>query len=378
MISGFERYFQIVRCFRDEDLRADRQPEFTQIDIEMSFAEPSELFEIIEGLVKEIFTIKGIKIDEHFKVFTYDEVMDKYGTDSPDLRIPFEIMDFTEQCKTLNSNLLTSIIETNGRISALVLPESAQYSRKVLDNMNNFIKELGGKGVFWIKKSDDWLKSSLKIDQKTLSTFYKKNNIDLSDIVLLIGDTSEKSLFLAGKLREYLGKKYKDENKLEFLWVIDFPLFFFNKEENRLDSNHHPFTSPKLEDIKKLETDPINVKSIAYDLVLNGVEIGGGSRRINDINLQRKIFELLKLTDKEIEEKFGFFLKALTFGAPPHLGIALGFDRIIMLLTGEESIREVIPFPKTTSSLCLLTSSPSSVSKKQLSELGMEFKKKNS
>ncbi len=373
MVAGFERYFQIIKCFRDEDLRADRQPEFTQIDIEMSFAEPKELFEIVEGMFKEIFNVRKVDINTPFRVMSYDEVINKYGNDKPDLRIPFEIKDFTEKVAKFNSNILNDIIGNNGKIKGLVLPESSRYSRKILEDVNNYIRKIGGKGAVWIKKTENGFKSSLKIEPEKLKNFYKENEINKNDIVFLIGDTSSQSLFLTGKLREYLGKELIDKDKLEFLWIVDFPLFSYNEDEKRLDSNHHPFTSPKLEDIEKLDSEPLNVKSIAYDLVLNGVEIGGGSRRINDINLQRKVFKLLGLYDEEIDEKFGFFLNALKFGTPPHLGIAFGLDRIIMLLTGEESIREVIAFPKTTSSLCLLTGSPSKVSEKQLSELGVKF-----
>jgi aspartyl-tRNA synthetase len=373
MVAGFERYFQIIKCFRDEDLRADRQPEFTQIDIEMSFAEPEELFKIVEDMFKEIFNVRKVNINTPFRLMTYNEVMHRYGSDKPDLRIPFEIKDFTEKVVKFNSNILNNIIENNGKIKGLVLPESSRYSRKILEDVNNYIREIEGKGAVWIKKTENDFKSSLKIEPEKLKNFYKENEINKNDIVFLIGDTSSQSLFLAGKLREYLGKELIDKDKLEFLWIVDFPMFSYNEEKKRLDSNHHPFTSPKLEDIEKLDSEPLNVKSIAYDLVLNGVEIGGGSRRINDINLQRKVFKLLELTDEEIDEKFGFFLNALKFGAPPHLGIAFGLDRIIMLLLGEESIREVIAFPKTTSSLCLLTGSPSKVPEKQLSELGVKF-----
>ena len=373
MVAGFERYFQIIKCFRDEDLRADRQPEFTQIDIEMSFAEPKELFEIVEGMFKEIFNVSKVDINTPFRLMTYNEVIHRYGNDKPDLRIPFEIKDFTEKVAKFNSNILNDIIGNNGKIKGLVLPESSRYSRKILEDVNNYIRKIGGKGAVWIKKTENGFKSSLKIEPEKLKNFYKENEINKNDIVFLIGDTSSQSLFLTGKLREYLGKELIDKDKLEFLWIVDFPLFSYNEDEKRLDSNHHPFTSPKLEDIEKLDSEPLNVKSIAYDLVLNGVEIGGGSRRINDINLQRKVFKLLGLYDEEIDEKFGFFLNALKFGTPPHLGIAFGLDRIIMLLTGEESIREVIAFPKTTSSLCLLTGSPSKVSEKQLSELGVKF-----
>jgi len=373
MVAGFERYFQIVKCFRDEDLRADRQPEFTQIDIEMSFTEPRELFGIVEGMFREIFNVRKVNINTPFRVMSYDEVINIYGNDKPDLRIPFEIKDFSEKVKKFNSNILNDIIENNGKIKGLVLPESSRYSRKVLENVNSYVREVGGKGAVWIKRTENGFKSSLKIEPERLEGFYKENKINKNDIVFLIGDSSSHSLFLTGKLREYLGKELIDKNKLEFLWIVDFPLFSYNEDEKRLDSNHHPFTSPKLEDIEKLDSEPLKVKSIAYDLVLNGVEIGGGSRRINDINLQRKVFKLLDLTNEEINEKFGFFLKALKFGTPPHLGIAFGLDRIVMLLLGEESIREVIAFPKTTSSLCLLTGSPSKVPEKQLSELGIKF-----
>lgn len=372
MISGFERYYQIAKCFRDEDLRADRQPEFTQIDIEMSFAEPSELFAIIEGMMAEIFLTVGSKIEERFCQKTYDEVMEKYGDDKPDLRIPFEIYDFTESSPVLESQLLKSIINNQGRIKGLILPESASYSRKILQNIDQFVKDSGGKGVMWIKSSEGEFKSSIKTDPKNLEKFYWQNDISPDKIVFLIGDTKQNALFLAGKLRKFLGKDLRDNQKLDFLWVTDFPLFFYNEEEKRLDSNHHPFTAPRPEDLAKLDSDPLSVRSIAYDLVLNGVEIGGGSQRINNVNLQKKIFKLLQLGDEEIREKFGFFLDALKFGTPPHLGIALGFDRIVMLLTGEESIRETIAFPKTTSSLCLLTGSPSQVSEKQLLELGLK------
>jgi len=376
MVSGFERYYQIVKCFRDEDLRADRQPEFTQIDIEMSFAEPEELFEIIEGLIKEIFSLVGKEIKTGFRVMPYEEAMNKYGSDKPDLRIPFEIKDFTSAARGFNSNILNDIIDNNGKIKGLVLPEAAKYSRKVLDNINKYLQEIGGKGAIWLKKTEEGFKSALKIEPAAIEAFYRENNIDINGIVFLIGGPVDKVLFLAGKLREHLGESFMDKNKLEFLWVVDFPLFFYNEEEQRLDSNHHPFTSPRLEDMDRLDTEPTAVKSIAYDLVLNGVEIGGGSRRINDLQLQKKIFKLLKLTDEEAEEKFGFFLNALKYGAPPHLGIALGLDRTIMLLTGEDSIREVIAFPKTTSSLCLLTGSPSHILEKQLDELGIQIKKK--
>jgi len=377
MVSGFERYFQIARCFRDEDLRADRQPEFTQVDIEMSFGEAEELFEIIEGLITEIFAVCGIEVKGPFRRMPYSEAMSKYGSDKPDLRIPYIIQDFTEQVKAFDSGIFNTIIENKGVIKGLVLPDAAKYSRKVLDQLNKYIQEIGGKGAVWIKKSEGAFRSSLKIEESALEKFFEENGISEDHIVFLIGDKPDRALFLAGKLREREGAEFMDPNRLEFLWINDFPLFFYNEEENRLDSNHHPFTSPRLDEIDKLASEPLDVNSIAYDLVLNGIEIGGGSRRINDLNLQKQIFKLLNLQDEEIEDKFGFFLNALRYGAPPHMGIALGLDRIVMLLTGEESIREVISFPKTTSSLCLLTGSPSKVPDAQLTELGIAYPKKD-
>jgi aspartyl-tRNA synthetase len=375
MVAGFERYYQITRCFRDEDLRADRQPEFTQIDIEMSFSEYDELFTIIERLILEIFALRGRNVVLPFRRLPYQEAMEKYGSDKPDLRIPYQIQDFTVEAGAWNSNLLNAALAKGAKIKGLVIPDAGGFSRKRLDEINETGKKLGGKGVIWMKKGDDGFKASLKIAAETIAAFYQNRQIDPGSLVLLVADSETPALLLAGKLREHLGKKFQDKERLEFLWMTDFPLFFYNEEEKRLDSNHHPFTAPNPEDILLLDSQPLAVKAIAYDLVLNGVEIGGGSKRIHDIALQKKIFQMLNLEDKEIEEKFGFFLNALKFGAPPHLGIALGFDRLLMLLTGEDSIREIIAFPKTTSSLCLLTGSPSAVSQRQLDELGIAIKK---
>jgi len=375
MVAGFERYFQITRCFRDEDLRADRQPEFTQIDIEMSFAERDELFAIVERLMREIFALRGRDVALPFRRLPYREAMEKYGSDKPDLRIPYQIQDFTAQAGSWNSDLLNAALAQGAKVKGLVIPDAGNFSRKQLDEINEMGKKLGGKGVIWMKKGDDGFKASLKIASATMAAFYEKGRIDPGSLVLLVADLETQALVLAGKLREHLGEKFRDKDRLEFLWVTDFPLFFYNEEEKRLDSNHHPFTAPSPEDIPLLDSQPLAVKAIAYDLVLNGVEIGGGSKRIHDIALQKKVFQMLNLEDKEIEEKFGFFLNALKFGAPPHLGIALGFDRLLMLLTGEDSIREIIAFPKTTSSLCLLTGSPSAVSQRQLDELGIAIKK---
>jgi aspartyl-tRNA synthetase len=375
MVAGFERYYQITRCFRDEDLRADRQPEFTQIDIEMSFSEHDELFAIIERLVREIFALRGLDVALPFRRLPYREAMEKYGSDKPDLRIPYQIEDFTSAVGTWNSDLLNAALANGAKVKGLVIPDAGGFSRKQLDEINETGKKLGGKGVIWMKKGDEGFKASLKIAPEAIAAFYKEKKLDPGSLVLLVVDNEPQALALAGKLREHLGRKFQAKDRLEFLWVTDFPLFFYNEEEKRLDSNHHPFTAPSPEDIPLLDSQPLAVKAIAYDLVLNGVEVGGGSKRIHDIALQKKVFQMLNLGDAEIEDKFGFFLNALKFGAPPHLGIALGFDRLMMLLTGEDSIREIIAFPKTTSSLCLLTGSPSAVSQRQLDELGIAIKK---
>jgi aspartyl-tRNA synthetase len=373
MVSGFERYFQIVKCFRDEDLRADRQPEFTQIDIEMSFSNTETLFTIIEGMIAAIFKMNQFVVTPPFKQIPYQEAMQKYGSDKPDLRIPFEIRDFTNQVKNFQSDILNAIIREGGVVKGLVLPNAVSYSRKRIDQLTQWVKDSGGNGLIWIKYAEGVCKSSLKTESGILDALFKELGIGEDNIIFLLAGKADLTLALAGKLREHIGQDMIKPNQLEFLWVTDFPLFFYNEDEKRLDSNHHPFTSPHPNDIEKLNSNPLQARAIAYDLVLNGVEIGGGSKRIHQIELQRKIFQLLNLSDDEINEKFGFFLNALKYGAPPHLGIALGLDRIIMLLAGEQSIREVISFPKTTSSLCLLTNSPSNVSAAQLKELGISF-----
>ena len=375
MVSGFERYYQIARCFRDEDLRADRQPEFTQIDVEMSFAEPDELFALVESMMADVFQVRGIPVTTPFPRMTYRQAMNDYGSDQPDLRNPLVIRDFSSAVTGLRSNLLADVLASNGAIKGVVVPDGSGYSRKNLDELDESIRQLGGKGAIWLRKSEGVFKSSLKVDAADIEQFFRSHGIGDQSVVLLVGDLPARATFLAGKLRDLAGARYLDENRREFLWITDFPLFFFNEEEKRLDSNHHPFTAPRAEDVAKLESEPLAATAVAYDLVLNGVEIGGGSRRIHDIELQRRIFRLLKLDEAEIEEKFGFFLNALKYGAPPHLGIALGLDRLLMLLLGLSSIRDIIAFPKTTSSLCLLTGSPSAASKQQLQDLGISFKK---
>jgi aspartyl-tRNA synthetase len=374
MISGFDRYFQIVRCFRDEDLRADRQPEFTQIDIEMSFIDREDLFVVIEGLMASVFELIGEKLTLPFPKLSYKETMEKYGSDKPDLRIPFEMKDLTTIGKNLSAELLKNIFAAGGELKGLLIPGAGSLSRGQLDKLGEKAKSFGAKGLIWIKKQDGF-KSSLRLAESELESIWAALGGGESDLGLLIADKKETGLKALGEIRRtWPQEKAGNKRDFKFAWVTDFPLMEWSDEEGRLVSMHHPFTSPLDEDIGLLEKEPARVRAKAYDLVLNGIEVGGGSIRIHDMELQRKIFSVLGLTPKETEEKFGFFLEALTYGAPPHGGIALGFDRLVMILAGEESIREVIPFPKTTSALCLLTNSPSEVSDRQLAELGLKLK----
>ena len=372
MISGFDRYFQIVRCFRDEDLRADRQPEFTQIDIEMSFIEKEDIFDLCEAMMASVFELIGVKIDVPFPRFSYDESMERYGTDKPDLRSEMEIIDLTDAATSLDSEIIQSTVSSGGVLKGLLLEKGGTFSRSRLDKIDQKAKELGGKGVIWIKKQNGF-KSSLRMDKENMSLVWEKIGAGEEALVLLVADEKQIALRVLGELRsEFLSEQEENRKTFKFAWITDFPLFEWSEEEGRLLSMHHPFTSPHEEDIAFLEKESLRVRAKSYDLVLNGVEIGGGSIRINNLELQKTIFKVLGLSQKEAQEKFGFFLDALLYGAPPHGGIALGFDRIVMILAGEESIRDVIPFPKTTSALCLMTGSPSDVGSRQLEELGLK------
>ena len=374
MISGFDRYFQIVRCFRDEDLRADRQPEFTQIDIEMSFIDREDLFVVIEGLMASVFELIGEKLTLPFPKLSYKETMEKYGSDKPDLRIHLEMKDLTAVGKDLSADLLKNVFAAGGELKGLLILGAGSLSRGQLDKLGEKAKSFGAKGLIWIKKQDGF-KSSLRLAESEFESIWAALGGGESDLGLLIADKKETGLKALGEIRRtWPQEKTGNKREFKFAWVTDFPLMEWSDEEGRLVSMHHPFTSPLDEDMGLLEREPARVRAKAYDLVLNGIEVGGGSIRIHDTELQRKIFSVLGLTPKETEEKFGFFLEALTYGAPPHGGIALGFDRLVMILAGEESIREVIPFPKTTSALCLLTNSPSEVSDRQLAELGLKLK----
>jgi aspartyl-tRNA synthetase len=373
MISGFDRYFQIVRCFRDEDLRSERQPEFTQIDIEMSFAEREDIFPLVEGLLTAVFEIIGEKVQKPFPRLSYRESMNQYGTDKPDLRIKAAIADLSVEASQSQSEVIRKVVCAGGVLKGLKVTGAAGLSRSQLEKIDQKAKELGTKGIIWLKKQNDF-RSSLRLEEQEARLIWEKMQAGEADLVLLIADREETALPALGTFRRDLLQSQAQKG-FAFTWVTDFPLFEWSGEENKIVSVHHPFTSPLDADLPLLDTEPLRVRAKAYDVVLNGYEIGGGSIRIHDFELQRKIFGILGLTEKETEEKFGYFLEALGYGTPPHGGIALGFDRIVMLLAGEESIREVIPFPKTTSALCLLTGSPSEVGERQLDELGLKLKK---
>ena len=382
MVSGFERYFQIAKCFRDEDLRADRQPEFTQIDVEMSFVNEEDVMDLGEHLVASIFKeVKGIDIKLPLMRMKYDEAMDKYGSDKPDLRFGMEINDLTEIFKNTEFGLFKNAIDNNGIINGIVVKNAAGiYSRKELDKLTEFVKTYKAEGLAYLKFDAEVTGSIAKaVTEEELSNIKSKLNIENNDLLLITFGKKNIVKVSLGALRCKLARDLnlinKDDYKL--LWVVDFPSFEWSEEENRYVSCHHPFTMPKDEDVDKLLTDKANCYSKAYDIVINGYEAGGGSIRIHDEDVQRKMFEALELTPEDIEEKFGFFVDALKYGCPPHGGFALGLDRLTMLLAGTDNIRDVIAFPKTASATDLMCSCPNTVSSFQLNELGIELKNKN-
>jgi len=384
MVSGVERYFQIVRCFRDEDPRADRQAEFTQIDVEMSFVDTNDVITIHENLIAKIWKqILNVDVELPIRRMTYKEAMDDYGIDRPDLRFDMKLKNISDIAKQSSFKVFTSVIEKGGIVKGLCA-QGKTYSRSDIEKtLTDFAAGYGAKGLAWTKVKNEngqlaFTGGSAKFftpqqQQQLISLFGAKDE----DVILLIADDEKAANKALAPLRCKIARDIKlyEEGIFKFVWVIDFPLFEWNDEEKRYDSVHHPFTSPIVEDFDKLETDPANVYSQAYDIVVNGSEIGGGSIRIHNPKVQQKIFDLLNITRQQAELRFGFFLKALEYGAPPHGGIALGLDRMIMLLTGTENIRDVIAFPKTQRGQCLLTDAPSEVDQKQLDELNLRFQK---
>jgi len=375
MVSGFDRYFQIVKCFRDEDQRADRQPEFTQIDVEMSFVDIDDVFEIVEELMKVLFKeIWQIELQTPIPRLTFNDALEKYGSDKPDLRFDLELKTLNHVFENSGFKVFKDAVESGGIVSALVAPDCAGYSRNQIDNLTAHVKKLGAKGLVWLKVKDDELDSPIAkfLSDGEKGKLVEKLNAANGDLILILAGKRLKTLTQMGGLRLEIAKRLElvnPDSKPKLLWVTDFPLLEWDEETNRFYAMHHPFTSPRTEDVELLDSDPGKVKARAYDLVLNGHEIAGGSIRIHNSELQAKMFKALGISKEEADKKFGFLMNAFKFGAPPHGGIAFGFDRMVMIFAGETSIRDTIAFPKTTSAISLMDESPSEVSEEQLKEL---------
>lgn len=379
MLGGFERYYQIVKCFRDEDLRADRQPEFTQIDIEKSFTDQEDIIEMNERLISHVMKeVKGLDVQLPFPRMTYDTAMNEYGVDKPDTRFDMKLNDLSDFSKTVDFKVFKSTVENDGVVKAIVVKNQAsEYSRKNIDQLEAFVKNYGAKGLAWLKYNEEGFTGPIAkfFGESEQSELKNLLNVEENDLVLFVADKPSVVHASLGNLRNKLAKDLGllDKNQYNFVWITDWPLFEYDEERGRYIAAHHPFTSPKREDEGLLETDPTKAKANAYDIVLNGYELGGGSIRISNPELQEKMFKALGFSDEERDKQFGFLIEAFKYGAPPHGGIAYGLDRFVMLLAGTDNIRDVIAFPKTTSASDLMMKSPSTVSEEQLKELNIEI-----
>ncbi|SMP04311.1 aspartyl-tRNA synthetase [Desulfurobacterium pacificum] len=380
MVAGIDRYYQIARCFRDEDLRADRQPEFTQIDFEMSFVKERDVMNVAEKLLRKLYKeFLGIEIGE-IPVMSYDEAMERFGTDRPDTRFGLELKDITDIAANCNFKVFRTVAENGGIVKAINFKGGAKLSRKEIDDLTKFVGVYGAKGLAWIKVLPEGLQSPIVkfFTEGEMNKILERLEAEVGDILFFVADKKDVVNAALSNLRLKLGKMVGliDESRVDVLWVVDFPMFEWNEDENRWEALHHPFTSPKEEDIEKLLDNPAEARARAYDMVLNGVEIGGGSIRIHREDVQEKVFKVIGLSEEEAKERFGFLLDALKYGAPPHGGMAFGLDRLCAIMRGEESIRDVIAFPKTQRGQCLLTGAPDTVRPEQLSELHISVETK--
>ncbi|MGD8777878.1 MAG: aspartate--tRNA ligase [Ignavibacteria bacterium] len=380
MVSGFDRYFQVVKCFRDEDLRADRQPEFTQIDVEMSFVDVEDVFEIVENLMEKLFKdIKGYGLTLPIPKLTYDEAMEYYGSDKPDLRFGLKMVTLNEVFQNSEFRVFKDAIDNKGIITGLLAKGCGDYTRNQLDVLTEFVKKLGAGGLIWMRVKEDVLEAPIAkfLTDEEKAGIINNMKAEPGDLIFILAGPKYKTLGYMGSLRLEMADRLnliKEDAEPALLWVTDFPLLEWDEETKRYYAMHHPFTSPRVEDIELLDTEPGKVKARAYDLVLNGNEIAGGSIRIHDSGLQAKMFKALGINDKEAQLKFGFLMDAFKYGAPPHGGIAFGFDRLAMIFAGKNSIRDVIAFPKTSSGLSLMDDAPSNVSENQLKELHIKLR----
>lgn len=381
MVAGYERYFQITRCFRDEDLRTDRQPEFTQIDIETSFLPRADFLSLMEEMYVQLFQdVLGIELSTPFPRLTYQEAMERYGTDKPDLRFGMELINLSDVLQGTSFKVFANALQSGGQVKAINVKQCAHWSRKEMDQWGEVATSLGAKGLAWLTWKEEGVRGPIAkfLSTEEISRIGEKAKAETGDLLFFVADQPQVVASVLGELRLQLANKLQliPSNQYRFVWITDFPMFEYNEEEQRYQAMHHPFTMPKREDLPLLKTDASKVRAMSEDLVLNGYELGSGSQRIHERQIQEQIFEVLQISEEEAKKKFNFLLEAFEYGAPPHGGIAFGFDRLIMVMAGKENIRECIAFPKTANARCLLTDAPSQVEKKQLDELAIRLKQR--